>query len=137
MYRCKSISELLTWHSTNKSSDGLVRHVPDSQAWAHIDRTWPEFGNDPRLGLSLDGVNPFSDKSTIWSTWPVLVINYNLPPWLATKSFFMMLTLLIPGKQSVKSTKVDVLIAPLVEELQVLWEGVLAIDTLQAGPVHS
>ena len=57
-----------------------------------FDNRWPDFSQDPRnmrLGLALDGMNPFSDQSTKWSTWPVFLINYNLPPWLATKSFFL------------------------------------------------
>ena len=69
------------------------------------------------LGLALDGVNPFRNQSLSHSTWPVVMLNYNLPPWLVTKNFFMMLTLLIPGKESVTDKNVDVYVAPLIEEL--------------------
>jgi hypothetical protein len=37
-----------------------------------------------------------------------------------------MLVLLIPGKYKV--TNMDVYLAPLVEELQLLWEGVRMVD---------
>jgi hypothetical protein len=40
---------------------------------------------------------------------------YNLPTWMATKWFFMPLTLLIPGKQQVKSENIDVYLQPLIE----------------------
>ena len=83
----------------------------DSKAWKHVDATHPNFVLEPRnvrLGLALDGMNPFADVSTRHSTWPVLTINYNLPPWLVTKKFFIMLTLIIPGKESVKDKNIDV-----------------------------
>ncbi len=125
---------MMTWHARNKSIDGKVRHVPDSKAWQHIDNTWPDFATEPRnvrLGLATDGVNPFGDKNIAWSTWPVLLLIYNLPPWLVTKKFFMLLSIIIPGPESVKSANFDVLITPLIEELQELWEGVRGLDILQ------
>jgi hypothetical protein len=83
-----------------------------------------------RLGLATDGVNPFGDKNNVWSTWLVLLLIYNLPPWLVTKKFFMFLSIIIPRPESVKSANFDVLITPLIEELQELWEGVRGLDIL-------
>lgn len=83
----------------------------DSPAWDHVNTKWPLFANEPRnvrFGLAIDGVNPFGRMSTKHSTWPVLLVNYNLPPWLASKNFFIMLTLLIPGPKQVSSEKIDV-----------------------------
>ena len=60
-----------------------------------------------------------------------MLLNYNIPPWLSTKKFFIMLALLIPGKQSVTSEFFDVYMEPLVEELVELWEGVSAYDVLK------
>jgi hypothetical protein len=71
----------------------------------YIDNNWPAFAIDPRnikFGLATNGFNPFSDKTCIWSTWPVMLLVYNLPPWMATKQFFMLLALLNPGKEQVK-----------------------------------
>ena len=81
-----------------------------------------------RLGLALDGMNPFADLSTRHSTWPVMMVNSNLPPWLVTKNFFVMLSLIIPGKESVKCSNIDVYMQPLVEELELLWAGIPAYD---------
>jgi len=47
---------------------------------------------------------------------------------MVTKRFFLMLALLIHGIESVTSENVDVYLAPLIEELQQLWEGVDAVD---------
>jgi hypothetical protein len=72
--------------------DGKVWHVPDSRAWEHINATFPDFANEPRnvrLGLATDGMNPFGEKSNTWSTWPVLVLNYNLPPWLVNEKILV------------------------------------------------
>ena len=132
MFRTPAISELMTWHSKNRSSDGMVRHPCDSKAWNHVhENVDATFGQEPRnvhIGLAADGVNPFKLQRSSWSTWPVMLLNYNIPPWLTTKKFFIMLALLIPGKQSVTGQFFDVYLAPLVEELQQLWRGVLAYD---------
>jgi hypothetical protein len=120
---------MMTWHARNKSIDGKVRHVPDSKAWQHIDFA-TELRN-VRRGLATYGVNPFGDKNNAWSTWPILLLIYNLPPWLVTKKFFMLLFIIIPGPESVKNANFDVLIIPLIEELQELWEGVRRLDILQ------
>jgi hypothetical protein len=132
-YRSLAISKLLAaWRHENKSTNGLVRHVVDSKACMHIDNKWPNFATDPiniRFGLAIDGFNPFSNKTCIWSTWPVILLVYNLPPWMATKRFFMLLTLLIPGKEQVKLENNDVYLQPLIDELQELWQpGVPAWD---------
>jgi len=76
----------------------MVRSTCDSKAWAHINNTWFDFATDKRnikLVLTLDGVNPYVDLLTNHSPWPILLQNYNLSPWLLTKHFFVMLTLLI------------------------------------------
>ena len=98
--------------------------------WMEFENRWPDFAQDPcnmRLGLALDGVNPFSDQSTKWSTWPVFLINYNLPPWLATKPFFLMLSLIILGNKSVTSDTIDVYLEPLFDELVELWKRIESI----------
>jgi hypothetical protein len=104
MFRSPAISQLLLWHSENMSDgeggDNMVRHPCDSKAWRHFhDNVDPTFRNDARnihFALAVDGVNPFKQTRSTWSTWPVTLLNYNLPPWLCTKKFFVMLALLIP-----------------------------------------
>jgi len=87
----------------------------------------PTFVDDPRnmhFALAANGVNPYKQNRTNRSIWPVLLLNYNLTPWLSTKKFFVMLALLIPGRQSVTAEVFDVYLEPLVEELLQLWEGI-------------
>jgi hypothetical protein len=59
------------------------------------------------FALVADGVNPFAQTQSTWSTWPVTLLNYNLPPWLCTKKLFILLALLIPGKQSVSQHRIE------------------------------
>ena len=135
MFRTPTMSELMLWHSKNKSTNGMVRQPCDSKAWHHVhENVDPTFGHDPRnvhIGLAADGVNPFKLQRSTWSTWPMMLRNYNIPPWLTTKKFFIIPVLLIHGKQSVTAAFFDVYLAQLVEELQQLWKRVLAYDILK------
>ena len=88
----------MRWHHENK--DGIMRHLVDSLTWKTIDSKWPDFSNDPRnarLAMVVDGFNPFGILSTIHSVCPVVLVTYNLPPWLCMKRIFCLLSLLIPG----------------------------------------
>ena len=100
MIRCKSIARLMSWHSQNKSTDGMQRIPANCMAWKHIDQMWPKFAREAhnlRLGLAMDGVNPFGLHSTTYSVWPVVLVNYNIPPWMTTKKGHLIWTLIVPG----------------------------------------
>ncbi|MCO5562822.1 hypothetical protein L7F22_046745 [Adiantum nelumboides] len=119
----------MSWHSKNCSTDGVQRIPADCMAWKHIDERWPEFAQEARhlhLGLAMDGVNPFGQRSTTYSVWPVVVVNYNIPPWLTTKKGHLILSLLVPGRYKVKN--MDVYLQPLVDELKELWSGIKVVD---------
>jgi len=67
---------------------------------ANIDSLFPNFANDAhiiRLGLASDGFNPFQTMSVAHSTWLVILVNYNLPPWMFMKPEYFTLSLLILG----------------------------------------
>ncbi|KAL4585273.1 hypothetical protein LXL04_009889 [Taraxacum kok-saghyz] len=101
------------------------------KAWKHFDDLYPTFANDPRsvrLGLASDGFNPFSNMSTSYSMWPVILMPYNMPPCCTMHKSNYLLTLLIPGPKS-PGKDFDVFLRPLVDELNVLWgDGVQAYD---------
>ena len=82
----------------------MVRHPCDSKAWHHVhDNVEPTFGHDERnihMELATNGVNHFKLQHSTWSTWLAMLLNYNIPLWLTTTNFFIMLVVLIPGKQS-------------------------------------
>ena len=74
---------MVRWHKEDCKEDDMLRHPADGSQWRKVDRTYPEFVEDPRnirFGLSTDGMNPFSEMSSSHSTCPVTLCMYNLPP---------------------------------------------------------
>ena len=72
----------LTWHANGRNYDGMVRHLADCTQWKKIDHLFPNFSKEERnlrLGLASDGMNPYGNLSTQHSSWPVLLVIYNLP----------------------------------------------------------
>ena len=107
---------------SGRQIDSAIQHLADSVQWKLVDHNWPDFGCELRnlhLSLSVDGVNPFSNFSTQYSCWPIILVNYNLPPWLCMKRKFMMLTLLISGPKQ-PGNDIDVYLAPLIDDLKEL-----------------
>ena len=82
-YKSLRIAKMLRWAHLNKSSDGKMHGVHDSPTWRAIDTKFPSFARgfwNIRIALSADGFNPFSSLLYQWSTWPIFVFIYNLPP---------------------------------------------------------
>ena len=81
-------SSLMKWHSEERIDDGVLRHPADSYAWKDFDKRNVLFASDSRnirLSLAADGFNPFRSMSIAHSTWPVVLIPYNLPLWFCMK----------------------------------------------------
>ncbi|XP_057418249.1 uncharacterized protein LOC130712428 [Lotus japonicus] len=131
MYRSAEVAKQLTWHKYRGEGDGMLRHPADSPQWSKIDSDYSEFGKEERnlrLALSTDGINPHSLQSSTHSTWPVILVIYNLPPWLCMKRKYMMLSMLISGPQQ-PGNDIDIYLSPLIEDLKKLWEvGVEVYD---------
>jgi hypothetical protein len=69
--------------------------------------------------MSTDGMNPFMNNMT-HSTWPIVLMILNLPPWLCNKQKYIMLSGLIWGPQQ-PGNDIDTYFRSLVEDLKVLW----------------
>jgi hypothetical protein len=81
-----------------------------------------------RLGLTADVFNPFGNMSTSHSTWPVMLVPYNFPPWMCMKQTSFILSLVILGPSS-PGMDIDVYLQPLIDELLELWNvGVRIFD---------
>ncbi|CAJ2651882.1 unnamed protein product [Trifolium pratense] len=121
----------LRWHVEERKCDGQIRHVADSLQWKKIDSFFPNFGKESRnlrLGLATDGMNPFGNQSTNHSSWPVLLMIYNLSHWLCMKRKYIMLSMMISGPRQ-PGNYIDVYLSPLIDDLRVLWEeGVDVFD---------
>ena len=68
--------------------------------------------------------------SSQYSIWPVVLIPYNLPPWMCMKNPYFMLLLLILGPKS-PGNDIDVYLEPLINELKQLWE--VGVETFDAS----
>ncbi|KAL6276912.1 hypothetical protein ACE6H2_020513 [Prunus campanulata] len=135
MFQSHKTAKSLTWHAARKSVDGYMSHPADSPSWKLVDEKWPDFGNEPRnlrLALSSDGFNPHSSLSSRYSCWPVMLVTYNLPPWLCMKRKFMMLTILIYGPKQ-PGNDIDVYLEPLIDDLKSLWDGIRGVYDAHIG----
>ncbi|XP_021866163.2 uncharacterized protein [Spinacia oleracea] len=129
LYMSSKTTEDMRWHFDRKD-EKIISHPADSEAWKKFDQRYEEFAKDPRsvrLGLESDGFNPYRLMNTSYSTWAVILIPYNLPPWLCMKSTSFILSLIIPGKFG-PGMYIDVYLRPLIHEFKLLWEGVDAFD---------
>ncbi|KAG8473043.1 hypothetical protein CXB51_034963 [Gossypium anomalum] len=89
------------------------------------------FASDPqnvRLGLAADDFNPFKIMSNLYSTWPVVIVPYNLPPWICMKQSLFILSMIIPREKG-PGNDIDIYLQPHIEELKQLWSGAETYDS--------
>jgi hypothetical protein len=121
-----------------RPSEKEMSHPADGEAWQLFDRVYPNFAKDARnlrLGLATDGFNPFSEQNSRYSMWPILVVPYNIPPWLCMQESNFMMALLIPGSKS-PGKDFDIFLEPLIKDLLDLWKGVPAYDANTRKTFH-
>jgi hypothetical protein len=123
LFMCKEMAQQMRWYREGicDSEDAdIMLHPADAEAWHALDRFDLEFARDPRsvrLGLSMDGFQPYSFDSTTYSYWPVFVMSYNLPPNKCLKEGFIFLALVIPGPKELKK-QMNIFLHPLMEDLK-------------------
>ncbi|KAF7116020.1 hypothetical protein RHSIM_RhsimUnG0041600 [Rhododendron simsii] len=131
LFMSRAIAKAMRWHMNNPTDGEESGHPAHSNEWKEFDVKHPEFAceaRNVRLGIATDGFNPFGNMSNSYSMWPVILIPYNLPPWLVMTDSFFMLTLLIPGDKQ-PGIDIDVYLRPLVDELKESWHtGTLTYD---------
>ncbi|KAL0546243.1 hypothetical protein IC582_016149 [Cucumis melo] len=85
---------------------------------------WPNFSSEPRnlrVALSADGINSYSDMSSKYSCWPVVMVIYNLPH-ACMKRKFMKLSILVSSPKQPKDD-IGIYLEPLIDDLKLLWES--------------
>ena len=97
----------------------------------HYDRKYFDDSCEVALGLSTDGFAPFKRRSK--TAWPIILINYNLPPDIHCHLEHILSLGVIPGPK--KPHDFDSFIWPLLEELCLLAtdRGVPTLDILDAA----
>ena len=79
------------------TADGKLRHPADGIAWKDFYRLHQNFAADcrnVRLDSPCDGFNPFQTMSLSRSTWTIMFMVHNLPPWMCMKSEYSTFSLL-------------------------------------------
>jgi hypothetical protein len=116
------IAPHMRWHADDYTNDSVLRHQADGKAWKAFDNLYLDFLSDNRnvqLRLTLDRFNHFGNMSTSHNIWPVMLVRYNLPPWMCMKQTLFILSLIIPDPCSPRMD-IDVYLQPMIDELQEL-----------------
>jgi hypothetical protein len=61
-------------------------------------------------------MNPFGENRTMHSTWPTILMMYNILIWLGHKRKYLTLSILIQGPKQV-GIDIDVFLEPLMEHM--------------------
>ena len=95
VYMSRKKAEDMRCYIEKHVNDGILRCPVDSQEQKEFDLKHREFAEKPRnvrLGLATDDFNPFRNMNNNYSMWPVILIHYNLLPWLVMKEPYFMMT---------------------------------------------
>jgi hypothetical protein len=90
----------MNYHACNRIGYGVLRMHANGSSFREIEEKWADFKDEPHnvsLSLAADGINPFRELRSIYSVWPIFVINNNIPPWMSIKREHIMLTMIVPG----------------------------------------
>ena len=73
-------------------------------------------------------MNPYDNLSTQHKSWLVLLLIYNLPPWLGMKRKYMMMFMMISGPRK-SGNNINIYLSLLIEDLTKLRdERVVMVD---------
>ncbi|KAL3849470.1 hypothetical protein ACJIZ3_011352 [Penstemon smallii] len=110
LFMSSMTASLMRWHKEDRTKNGYMRHPADSPAWKTFDHKHPDFSAEPR-NVRL-----------------VILMAYNLPPWMCMDRENLFLSMIIPGPSS-PGNNIDVYLRPLIDELNLLWsDGVVTFD---------
>nr|KAJ0197822.1 hypothetical protein LSAT_V11C700374150 [Lactuca sativa] len=130
LFQSKTNAKDFIWHTPDRKVEpDIFRHPTDSPALFAIEDKFPDFAIEPRnmrLGILDDGVDVHGGNGN-HSTWPILSVIYNLPPWLCMKRNFIMLCLLI---SEMPRNNIYVFLAPFIDDLKLLFD--VGVETFDA-----
>ena len=90
----------MDYHGRNRRQDDVIRMPENGSTFRDMEEKWPNFKEESRnlrISLVADGINPFAQMRSIYTVWPIFVINNNIFPWLSIKREHIMLSMIIPG----------------------------------------
>ena len=90
----------MDYHTHNRSWYEIIQMPTNGSTFKDTEEKWPHFKEGPqnlRFSLAIDSVNPYGEMKSIYSVWPIFVINNNLPPWMSIKREHIMLEMIFSG----------------------------------------
>jgi hypothetical protein len=139
LYCNKSMCEKLKYRANYKDDNEHIEDIFDGDRYTELQNSFVkidekeqphqffEDDHEIALGLSLDGMCPFKRRKA--SCWPLILINYNLPPDIRTHLHNILCVGVIPGPHSPKD--INSFLQPLIDELLELAIGIKAVNVLQ------
>ena len=139
MFLNKDIIKLLDYrtnHTSRPDHPGSMSDVFDGKLYRELCKKFVQVGDqtfdhryfedkhDIALGLSLDGFPIFNKRNL--SAWPVILINFSLPPDIRTHLIHLLCYGVIPSPKAVKD--IDSFLYPLNCELEKLARGITSLD---------
>jgi hypothetical protein len=116
-------AERVRWHSEKRrENDEEIQHPVDGAWWKTIDLQYPKFraeSRNIRFALSTDRMNPFGENKTVHSSWPIILMMYNILTWLYHKRKYLILSILIHGPKQA-DIDIDVFLKPLMKDMRKL-----------------
>ena len=131
----EEIIKLLDYRTTRTSGES-VSDVFDGKLYRDLCNRFVRVGDqtfdhkyfqdkhDIALGLSLDGFPIFNKRNL--SAWPVILINFSLPPDIRTHLIHLLCYAVIPSPKTVRD--MDSFLYPLYRGLEKLAKGVTSLD---------
>jgi hypothetical protein len=107
-----------------------LRKTPVTVNGAHLPHKFFDGPQDVAMGLATDGFAPYKKKKDC-TAWPIVLVNYNLPPNLRFRRKHVICVGCIPGPNKPKD--MDSFLWFLVMEFLCLAYGVKANDGTQGG----
>ena len=100
LFRCSSLAQFMDYHACNRSQDEIIWMPINGLEFMDIEKKWPHFKEEPqnlKLSLVTDNVNSFGEMSSIYSMWPIFLINNKILLWMSIKREHIMLTMIVLG----------------------------------------
>jgi hypothetical protein len=119
----KEAALMTWWDDERKVDDDVIAHPGDGSQWQDFNKNNKLFSSNPRnvrFTLSTDGMNPFNERMTNHSTWPVILTMYNISMYLCQKRKYLFLIVLISGPRQ-PGIDIDMFLKPVMQEFEKLW----------------
>lgn len=139
MFLNRDVIQLLDYRTTRTPGDSMS-DVFDGKLYRELcekfvrvdgqtfDHKYFQDKHDIALGLSLDGFPIFNKRNL--SAWPIILINFSLPPDIRTHLIHLLCYGVIPSPKAVRD--IDSFFYPLYHELEKLAKGITTPDLRSA-----